>query len=257
MSKDFTLSIYQKLLESAIEAGYELTSFEDFIQNHDGKKKTFILRHDVDKLPLNSVDTARVQADLGVKGTYFFRVVKESYDPKAIEAIRELGHEIGYHYEDMALCHGDYQMAIAHFEKWLNKFREFYPVKTICMHGSPMSRWDNRDLWKKYDYRKYNIIAEPYYDVDFDKVFYITDTGRRWDGGRESIRDKVDSGFDLSFSSTQQLIDAFRQDQMPKVIMHTIHPQRWTNNSIIWMKEFVAQNLKNQVKAVLLRRRKA
>ena len=64
-------------------------------------------------------------------------------------------------------------------------------VKTICMHGSPLSKWDNRDLWKKYDYRDFGIIAEPYFDVDFDEVFYLTDTGRRWDGDKVSVRDKV------------------------------------------------------------------
>ncbi len=59
------------------------------------------------------------------------------------------------------------------------------------MHGSPLSKWDNRDLWKKYDYRDFGIIAEPYFDLDFDEVFYLTDTGRRWDGSSVSVRDKV------------------------------------------------------------------
>ena len=257
MARDFTLSIYRQLLEAALEAGYELGTFKDYIQNYKEGRKTFILRHDVDKLPFNSVDTARLQTELGGKGTYFFRVVKESYDPKAIEAIRDLGHEIGYHYEDMALCNGNFEESIVHFEKWLDKFRTFYPVKTICMHGSPMSKWDNRDLWSKYDYKKYGIIAEPYYDVDFNKVFYITDTGRRWDGEKVSIRDKVDSGFDLSFNTTQELIQAFKEDIMPMVIMHTIHPQRWTDRPLLWTKELVMQNLKNQVKAIMLRRKKS
>ncbi len=50
---------------------------------------------------------------------------------------------------------------------------------------------DNRDLWKRYDYRDFGIIAEPYFDLDFDEVFYLTDTGRRWDGHKVSVRDKV------------------------------------------------------------------
>ena len=56
-----------------------------------------------------------------------------------------------------------FELAIEDFERNLEKFREFYPVKTICMHGSPLSKWDNRDLWKRYDYRDYGIIAEPYF----------------------------------------------------------------------------------------------
>jgi hypothetical protein len=43
----------------------------------------------------------------------------------------------------------------------LEKLREFYPVKTICMHGSPLSKYDNKKIWEKYDYRDYGIIAEP------------------------------------------------------------------------------------------------
>jgi len=38
----------------------------------------------------------------------------------------------------------------------------------------------------------YGIIAEPYFDMDFKEVLYLTDTGRRWDGDRVSVRDKVE-----------------------------------------------------------------
>jgi hypothetical protein len=30
--------------------------------------------------------------------------------------------------------------------------------------------------------------------------------------------------------------------------MLTLHPQRWTDNKLRWVQEFIAQNLKNQVK---------
>jgi hypothetical protein len=43
----------------------------------------------------------------------------------------------------------------------------------------------------KYDYRDFAIIAEPYFDVDYDEVFYISDTGRSWNHSSASIRDKV------------------------------------------------------------------
>jgi len=47
------------------------------------------------------------------------------------------------------------------------------------MHGSPLSKYDNRKIWEKYDYRDYGIIAEPYFDIDFNEVFYMTDKGRK------------------------------------------------------------------------------
>ena len=60
------------------------------------------------------------------------------------------------------------------------------------MHGSPLLEWDHRLIWEKYDYRDFGIIGEPYFDVDFGDVLYLTDTGRRWDGDAFNIRDKVE-----------------------------------------------------------------
>ncbi len=77
------------------------------------------------------------------------------------------------------------------------QFRNTYPVTNICMHGRSLSRHDNRELWKTYDYRDLGIIGEPNFDVDYTKVFYITDTGRKWNNEAASIRDKVKSGFDI------------------------------------------------------------
>jgi len=76
------------------------------------------------------------------------------------------------------------------FEKNLSELRKLYPVKTICMHGSPLSKYDNKLLWKYYDYKKLGILAEPYFDIDFNQLFYLTDTGRCWDGHRFNVRDK-------------------------------------------------------------------
>ena len=81
--------------------------------------------------------------------------------------------------------------AYEEFCRYLEKLRETVPIKTICMHGSPFSKYDNRSLWEKYDYKELGIIGEPYFDIDFSKVLYLTDTGRKWDGEKVSIRDKV------------------------------------------------------------------
>ncbi|MCX5718405.1 MAG: hypothetical protein NT055_00310, partial [Nitrospirae bacterium] len=83
------------------------------------------------------------------------------------------------------------EIGIESFANNLGKLRKIIPVKTICMHGSPMSRWDSRLLWKYYDYHDFGIVGEPYFDIDFDEVLYLTDTGRRWDGRLVSVRDKA------------------------------------------------------------------
>jgi hypothetical protein len=252
MRRDFTLQTYREFLTCALEEGYTLTSYEDYVTGDYTDKKVMILRHDVDRQPENSLDTSRIQYQLGVKGSYYFRMVPQSYQPLIIEKIRDLGHEIGYHYEDMAMNGGDPQQAIRSFEENLEKLKQFYPVKTICMHGSPLSKWDNRDIWKHYNYRDYGILAEPYFDIDFNKMLYITDTGRQWNNASSSVRDRVDTSFDFHFASTFALMEAFRRQELPRHIMQNIHPQRWSDGLFSWSKELVVQNMKNQVKRVIV-----
>ena len=99
--------------------------------------------------------------------------------------------------------------------------------------------------------------------MNFDEVFYLTDTGRRWDGWKTSVRDKVPQQDlwikqGLTFHSTQNIIDTFTTRSMkngakvPSKIMFTMHPQRWSEGGIPWLKELVLQNLKNQLKRAMI-----
>ena len=257
---DFTLWKYRQLLQSLLQQGYQFVTFEQYCASKTEEVDTrwIVLRHDVDLLPQNSLATAQIEHELGITASYYFRVVPESNHPEYIRQIAALGHEIGYHYEDMAICHGKAADAYAHFQKQLAYFRQFYPVRAICMHGAPTSKWDGKDLWKHYNYRALGIIGEPYFDVDFSQVFYLTDTGRCWDGYKVSVRDKIPVYQDqwvkqgLVYHTTDDLIQALNQGQLPARIMITTHPQRWTNNILAWSKELLMQSLKNIVKRLLI-----
>jgi hypothetical protein len=185
---------------------------------------------------------------LSVKGVYYFRTVPQSFDERIIRHIADLGHEIGYHYECLTTCKGNLALAIQDFEKNLTALRRLAPVSTICMHGSPLSKYDSKDLWKTYSYRDFGIIGEPYFDIDFNKVAYLTDTGRRWDGEKVSVRDKVSTTFTHSFKTTDDIINAAKEQALPDQIMFTFHPQRWNDNPYFWTKELFTQNVKNTIK---------
>jgi len=176
---DFTRTTYKRLLTALQSSQYGFQTVNDFI--HAAKDKTIILRHDVDRLPRNALAIANLEHEFAVVTTYYFRAVSESWDESAIKEIKSLGHEIGYHYESLTTCKGNVEKAFDDFNFNLEKLRGLVKVSTICMHGSPRSPWDSKDMWKVYDYRSLGIVCEPYLDVDFDKVLYLTDTGRRWD----------------------------------------------------------------------------
>lgn len=251
---DFTLNKFTEILDSLMSTGYSFQTMEEFIYNPEGK--VVIVRHDVDRSPFNSLQTAKLENKRGIKGTYYFRIVKQSNNSEVIKEIAELGHEIGYHYEDLALAHGVYNYAIESFEANLKYFRTFYPVKTICMHGSPTSRWDNRDLWNNYSYKDFGIIAEPYVDIDYTSMLYITDTGRKWNGEKSSVRDKIQQAGYQSLKgrlkNSDNLIAAIRNKEFPQQILITFHPQRWSDDLFSWTLEYGMQTVKNGIKRVVL-----
>ena len=257
---DFTLEKYAQLLECLRINGYCFLTFAEYCERKEELTDCcfVILRHDVDLKAENALAIARIEHKLRINASYYFRVIKQSTKPEIIKAIVEMGHEIGYHYEDMSICEGETEKAINHFKKQLAYFQQFYPIKTICMHGSPCSRFDGRDLWKSFDYHDFGIIGEPYFDIDFSKVFYLTDTGRRWDGFNVSIRDKVPVYQDewirqgLVFHSTDDILAALTEGCFPRQFMMTTHPQRWTDNKVDWLMEMFSQMAKNFVKRILV-----
>lgn len=255
--RDFTLEKYKNLILTLKNEGYDFQSFRDYVMKP--LNKTIILRHDVDLKPGNALEMAGLEKEFGIKGSYYFRAVPESYDEEIILKIAKMGHEIGFHYESVStvtsrklkvesnwnkdeIINRAYEL----FCKELEEFRKVAEVKTICMHGSPRGKWDNRMIWEKYNYRDLGIIGEPYFDLDWNEVGYLTDTGRRWNGDKFSIRDKVDSKYKFDFKTTDDIIKNI--DLLPDKMMFTIHPQRWNDSFFPWMKELVWQNVKNTVK---------
>ena len=286
--RDFTYNTHQALLESLLKAGYSFITFLQYIQNTQTlplkphHSPLVILRHDVEQRYENALRFAQIQHQLGIKGSYYFRILPKCFKPEIVEQIAALGHEIGYHYDDLAQCHGDHQKAILRFEKHLNTLRAIAPVETICMDGSPLSKYDNKDLWLSRNqmsgvgsqnllpsFQDFGIKGEPYFDMDFNQYFYLTDTGRRWDGWKTSLRDKVPQQEEwvkqgLVFRSTQDIMTAVKRrsadnypggemGRFPDHVMFTMHPQRWSEGGWPWLKELVLQNAKNVVKGFLVK----
>lgn len=315
--RDFTLNIYKTLLKKLISSSFNFVRFDEWAESTaQGKERKVlsegkislsdrndkrleaplmggqdantlsamdlplcILRHDVDRLPGNSRATAKIEAALGIKSTYYFRIVPESFDEGIIKEIAEMGHEIGYHYEEVDTAYRQVKsqkskvksqnsstikqnnnetiidLAYDLFKDNLEKIRQIAPVTTICMHGSPLSPYDNKIIWQKYSYKDLGIIGEPYLDIDWTEFGYLTDTGRRWDGDSVSVRDKVrKSGNEqltmknVQCKTTLDVINAIEGNKLREKLMITIHPQRWSDNYLDRGKELVLQNLKNLVK---------
>ena len=243
---DFTLRKYRELVWTIIKAGYQIMTVSQYLENRPAGK-LLVLRHDVDEQPQNALKMAEAEKKLGVLATYYFRRVPKSDYPDVIRRIAAMGHEIGYHYEDLTLSDGDLSAAIASFTRNLEYFRQYYPVKTVCMHGSSSSKYDNREIWKQVRLEDYGLIGEPYLSFDFNQIYYLTDTGYAWDGGKYAVRDKVDSAFSLSFHRTDEVIEAVRFGRFPEqslILAHTL----WTDSLPLWTFLHLREFFRNRVK---------
>jgi hypothetical protein len=325
---DFNHTIYKKLLTTLQSQGFSFYTVAAYAQakaevmaevkvkvegssaQPEPQPKPFIiLRHDVEAKYGNALKMAKVQNGLGINGTYYFRIYPHNGNGNegVILEIAALGHEIGYHYDDLSECKGDYEKAIHRFQKNLEYLRQFGPVTSASMEGAPLSKFDNRDLWRKvegeserrgegvkgreregeresrgdgefhplspslplsltpspprpaFHYTDFGIKTEPYFDIDFNEIFYLTDTGRRWDGWKVSLRDKIpghqqrwiEEG--LVFRSTNDIIKAAQEGRLPQKVMITVHPQRWNDALVPWVKELFLQKVKNVVKGLMVR----
>ena len=243
---DFTLRKYRELLQAFVESSYQIVTVRQYLESAPSGK-VLVLRHDVDEQPQNALKMAEAEETIGVCATYYFRKVPKSDHPDIIRQIAAMGHEIGYHYEDLTLSEGDLSAAVDSFTRNLEYFRQYYPVKTVCMHGSSSSRYDNREIWTQVRLEDFELIGEPYLSFDFSQVYYLTDTGYAWDGGKYAVRDKVDSSFDLSFHRTDEVIEAVRNGRFPEqslVLAHTL----WTDSLPRWTFLHLREFFRNRVK---------
>ena len=252
--RDFTFETYRNLLKQIIQFGYEFQTMEEFINSP--KNRVVVLRHDSDIWPKNDLKMAILESQLSVKSTYYFRV-PETFKEEIILKIVGLSHEIGYHYEDLVRSKGNQDMAIANFKINLKQLRRFYPVRTITRHGRPLSTIESLELWKKFNYMSLGIIAEPYLDVDYSKVLYLTDNGSKWNASSSNIRDYTYSEyFNFDIETTFDLIEAFSQNKLPNQIILNVHPARWNDNFLVWTYRFFLQKAKNSAKTLLKSLRK-
>lgn len=181
----FTFQGYRSLLGLLRERGY---IFADY-HNYSNYPQCVILRHDMDNSIEKAVTIAKIEAEFGVKATYFVLLKTDFYNPasrKSLEGLRHilsLGHELGLHFDEMA--YDGLEDATGAIKKEVSVLSEIldYPVTTVSMH-----RPSQRTLDANYDL---SPLVNSYGKRFFNDFKYLSDSRRRW---REPILDMIKSG---------------------------------------------------------------
>ncbi len=106
MSKEicsFSLKHYRDILRAAKKSGYEFLLFGE--AETKTAKRYCLLRHDVDYAPEKVLEFGQVEAELGIRSTYFFQIGAWTYNTRertsyrAIRELADMGHQIALHFD--------------------------------------------------------------------------------------------------------------------------------------------------------------
>ncbi len=253
--RDYSLEMLKDLFGAFRGEGFEIIPFETYWREKlrvDSLEKVVLLRHDVDRQPGAARAVAEMESAIGVRGTYFFRVKPWTMDSPVIEAIVRSGHEIGYHYENLADAGGNPDLAKEIFENCLRRLRAYYPVVSASMHSRALSKWDGRKFWDEYDLSEFDLLGECYRSIDHHHYMYIADSGRNWNADRNVIWDAVDGTPPPRIENgTRGLAREIRSGHSIRTVQLLIHPNRWPASLAGEITQLAADRMINAAKTCI------
>ena len=250
MMYDFTTNKYAEFLNALVKVNFPIYTIVEWIKKNPSEG--LILRHDVDRKPKQAIKIAKIAAECGAIGTFNFRVLRDRTDKNAVVDISNMGHEIGYHYEDLSIAKGDVDTAIEYFEKNLKLLREIADVKTATMHGRPLSKYDNRDIWKFTSVERFNLYGEAYKSIDYKNIYYLTDTGRTWGETNANLRDSAIDAIKTPkhLRSTDDVKEFISSNPNISVAI-VFHPERWSSNYLQLFFQFLIDLSASTIKRII------
>ncbi|RJG04666.1 hypothetical protein D3870_00295 [Noviherbaspirillum cavernae] len=253
--RDFTLAAYMRVIRALQDKGLPIFGIQRWLTANPSNGA--LIRHDVDRRPLNALRMAEAEARAGIQTTYYFRVVGSAFDTKIMREVSQLGHEVGYHYEDLALVRGNMQAALASFKKHLAMLREIVPIQTAAMHGSPLSRHNNLEIWGSAAIEEYQLIGEAFLSVNYQNVYYFTDTGRSWGATSTNLRDRPVGILTPEFAihDSRELCAFIMGNPIEKLAI-SAHPERWDSSLAGWAGQALKDGAVNAVKRVIANARR-
>ena len=107
LNSDFTFVKYKELCETIVESKYLTLTFSQYFSLKSIPDMFIILRHDVERQIGYALRMAKLENDLGITSTYYFRKKEEVFKPEIIKEIANMGHEMGYRCEALDKAKAD------------------------------------------------------------------------------------------------------------------------------------------------------
>jgi len=217
----FTFANIETQYRAALEAGYEFITCLEYAERKGNLSElTIVNRVDID-LSVKKADRLRNIYDcLGIKASFFVRLHAPEYNPfsfenyRVLKAIRDSGHEIGYHSENVdqaEIWNEDPADCLRRDLDILNCMLGIR-VRGVASHGG-MTGLNNLDFWRDHTATDFYLVYEAYDKSDgfnlFDESFYISDSewtqwkcygkGKLCQGDRRSFQEHLQDRHSLIY----------------------------------------------------------
>lgn len=132
----FSYGAYRELLRLLAQEGYAFRGFDNW---HDAGK-VVIMRHDVDYSLDRVLPIARIEAEFGVSGTYFFLLRGDFYNAfsrkgrHVLSQLHDMGHAVGLHFDETLYAQDEDFVACILKEASLLGEAANVRVKSVSMH---------------------------------------------------------------------------------------------------------------------------
>jgi hypothetical protein len=250
MPTDFTLAAFEAFCQHAAPV---FTLADYLAQSAPPVPPFVILRVDVDYREDHAVDLARIAAQHHARGSFYFRCHQGGFALEAIRRIAALGHEVGYHFETLDLCRGNFDAASDLFLQHIDQLRHAgVGVRTVAAHGAPPAAATyraNLDLLRRDPnlLNRAHLSGETTLSVDFDRVIYVSDARWRW-RRYEHYR----PGAPGQLTSLRAIQETFTQ--RPAGLYINFHPQHWFAHAVPMRYFRLRQRIGRRVRPLLARK---
>jgi hypothetical protein len=213
MKFEFTFENIKKQYQHALDEGYEFLTCEEYFQRKNNLgAATLVNRVDIDFSCKKAENLLNIFNELGVKATFFVRLHAPEYNPfsfesfRILKAIRDAGHEIGYHSEvvdQASIWNESAESCLTRDLSVLNSMLGI-KVKGVASHGGKTGL-NNLDFWKGRDASEFGLLYEAYDESPlfnlFNDSFYLSDSewtqwkcyqnGKLVEGDRRSLSEHL------------------------------------------------------------------
>lgn len=169
------LKTYKTYIQLAQENGYEICTMEQFFSSYKSPSKHFVLRHDVDHRGRATRRMFKIEKELGIKSTYYFRF--STINMSLIREMSKAGFDIGLHYETLAdyanenritnISEVNFDIVEQRLKEDILRFEKITGIKisSICSHGAPKNTqlgYSNNKMLDNKDIKEFGVLFEAY-----------------------------------------------------------------------------------------------